>query len=510
MDRVNALRLTGIHKAFGSNAVLRGIDLDIPAGRVTALMGANGAGKSTLVKIVGGVHAADAGRIELRGAAFAPATPADAIRAGVVTVHQQINDGVIPDLDVATNLVLDRLAGGGAPHVFNPARARREAAEIAARMGLELDLRAPVRRLPLAERQLVAIARAMAHEPDLLILDEPTSSLSDAEARRLFALIDRLRDRGVAILYISHRMSDIRRVADRIVSMRDGTIAGLFEAPPLDYEGAVNAMLGHGMADVDLAPAAAGETVLAVEGMRLIPGAAPFSMTARRGEVVAITGLIGMGKTAFAETLYGLRRPVAGAIALEGRPYAPRDAADAISKGVFLSAKDRGNNAVIPDFSIARNITLPFLGRFSVGSVVNRAAERQAAREQIRSLGIVCQGAGDRIGTLSGGNQQKVVVARWLAQPSRLLILDEPFQGVDIAARRDIGDKLRQTAGQRATLVLCAELDEALEVADRILVMSEHTIVGEHVNRNVDLDRLLSEVAGRAGADRPREAEPAA
>jgi simple sugar transport system ATP-binding protein len=268
-------------------------------------------------------------------------------------------------------------------------------------------------------------------------------------------------------------------------------------------------MLGHGMADVDIRTPSAGETVLAVDDLQIAPGAQPFSMVARRNEVVAITGLIGMGKTAFAETLYGLRQPLAGRIMLEGRPYRPKDAADAIAHGVFLSAKDRSNNAIIPDFTIARNISLPFLPRFSVGSVVNRSAEREAARQQIRSLGIVCQGETDRIGTLSGGNQQKVVVARWLSQASRLLILDEPFQGVDIAARRDIGHKLRQTAGDRATLVLCAELDEALEVADRILVMSEHTLVGEHVNRDVDLDLLLSQVAGAAGHP-ARTAEPAA
>jgi len=498
-----ALRLRGLRKSFGSNTVLRTIDLDIPAGRVTALMGANGAGKSTLVKIVGGVHKADAGSMDLRGRPFVPADPAAAIRAGVVTVHQTINDGVVADLDVATNLVLDRLAGGEGGLLFNPARARREAAEIAARMGLDLDLRAPVSRLPLAERQLVAIARAMAHEPDLLILDEPTSSLSATEARRLFALVDRLRDRGVAVLYISHRMSDIRRVADRIVSMRDGRIAGLFEDAPLDYEGAVDAMLGHGMADVDIASPTPGETVLEIEDLRLRPGAAPFSMAARRNEVVAITGLVGTGKTAFAETLYGLRRPAAGIMRLQGRPYAPVGAGDAIAEGVFLSAKDRGNNAVIPDFSITRNITLPFLPRFSVGSVVDRTKERRAAEGQIRSLGIVCQGPNDRIGTLSGGNQQKVVVARWLAQPSKLLILDEPFQGVDIAARRDIGHKLRQTAAERATLVLVAELDEALEVADRILVMSEHTLVGEHVNRDIDIDLLLAQVAGQTRAAAP-------
>jgi len=208
-------------------------------------MGANGAGKSTLVRILSGVYAKDAGRITLAGTPFEPSAPAEAIRAGVVTVHQNINDGVVADLDVATNLTLDRLNGRGARLLFNPRRVRREAAEVASRMGLTIDLTANINDLTLADRQMVAIARAMAHEPKVLILDEPTSSLSTAEAERLFSLVERLKAHGVAILYISHRMSDIRRLADSIVSLRDGRIAGRFEGPDLDYEGAVNAMLGH-------------------------------------------------------------------------------------------------------------------------------------------------------------------------------------------------------------------------------------------------------------------------
>lgn len=247
-----AITIRGLIKAFGRNAVLRGVDLDLPAGQVTALMGANGAGKSTLVKVLCGVHRADAGQVHLGDAVFAPPSPAAALRAGVVTVHQNINDGVVPDLDVASNLLLDSLAEGG-QFFLNARRMRERAQAIAAAVGLEIDVTRPVAGLPLADRQLVAIARAMAQRPRLLILDEPTSSLSLAEAQRLFALIDRLRAEGVAILYISHRMSDIRRLADRIVSMRDGQISGLFESQPLDFAGAVRAMLGHEITEVDIA-----------------------------------------------------------------------------------------------------------------------------------------------------------------------------------------------------------------------------------------------------------------
>lgn len=490
-------RAADLKKSFGAIQVLGGVSLELHAGEVTVLMGANGAGKSTLVKIISGVYSLDAGTIMLDGSAFRPASPAEAIRAGVVTVHQNIADGVVAALDVATNLTLDRLNGSGAPIFFNPRRVRREARKVADAMGLAINLDAQIADLSLADRQMVAIARAMAHQPKVLILDEPTSSLSSPEANRLFRLIDHLRTRGVAILYISHRMSDIRRLADRIVSLRDGVITGQFQNKPLDYEAAVNAMLGQKIGSSHFSARAADGAIFSAEAIRIAEGAQPFSLKLGDGEIVAITGLVGVGKTALAETLFGVRAPLAGAMNLNGRAYAPRSAAEAIDAGVFLVAKDRSDNGIVHDFNIYENVSLPFLGRISRFGVSRRGAERAIARRQIKDLGIVCRSERDELSTLSGGNQQKVMVARWMTQQSRLFILDEPFQGVDIAARRDIAAKLRASAKGRATVVFVTELDEALETADRILVMSEHTIVGEHRNAEVDMDRLLAEIAGQ-------------
>ncbi|QQR38616.1 sugar ABC transporter ATP-binding protein [Devosia rhizoryzae] len=490
-------RVEGLRKSFGTIRVLDGVDLDLHAGSVTVLMGANGAGKSTLVRIVSGVYSRDAGTMTLAGQSYDPSTPAGAMRAGVVTVHQNINDGVVADLDVATNLTLDRLSGKGARWFFNRRGVYGEAREVADRMGLSFDLRANINDLSLADRQMVAIARAMSREPQVLILDEPTSSLSSAEADRLFALVDRLKTRGVAILYISHRMSDIRRLADKIVTLRDGRISGVFEGPELDYEGAVNAMLGRRVGRGDLAVSEGGETVFTAQNLQIASGAKPLSLNLRRGEVVAITGLVGVGKTVLAETLFGARKPISGQMQLNGQPYAPRSTHQAIGAGVFLVAKDRSDSGIVPDFNIYENISLPFLRRFSPYSVSNRGAERLRARQQVAELGIVCRTERDEMSTLSGGNQQKVMVARWMSQKAELLILDEPFQGVDIAARRDIGNKLRASANERATLVFLTEIDEAFEIADRILVMSEHTIVGEHRNSNVDVTQLLAEIAGQ-------------
>ena len=324
-------------------------------------------------------------------------------------MHQSIDDGVIPDLDVASNLMPDRLAERRWGPWLNRRRLDRAARAIAARIGLQVDLRRGVADPGVADRQLIAIARAMAQEPRLLILDEPTSSLSAAEAERLFRLLERLRADGVAILYISHRMSDIRRIADRIVSMREGEIAGVFEGGPPDYGAAVQAMPGHRMTEVEIAIPEPGAAVLQVRGLRLREGAAALDLTLHENEVVAVTGLLGSGKTALAEAVFGLRPPAAGQVTLDGAPQRP---AQAIRAGVFLSPKDRARNAVVADFDLARNITLPFLPDFSTLSRVSRRREADPACALIDALGIVCQSGADGIATLSGGNQRKVMLAR--------------------------------------------------------------------------------------------------
>ena len=351
-----ALQVRNLLKSFGRNRVLKGIDLSLDSGTVTVLMGANGAGKSTLVKVICGYHAADSGTLELAGQPFHPLNASDAISKGVVTVHQSIDDGVIPDLDVANNLMLDRLAEPGAGFFVRERKLRQQANKVAESMGIEVNLKARVADLSVADRQMIAIARAMARQPRVLILDEPTSSLSATEASRLFALIDRLRDAGVAILYISHRMSDIRRIADRILCMRDGAISGVFEDKPLDYEAAVTAMLGHRMNEVDFAVESGGEPVLEIKGLSISAVSEPVSLTACAGEVVAIIGLLGSGKSRLAEVIYGISQAFSGEMRLDGKPYSPASVQQAVQRGVFMSPKDRGTNAVIPAFDIANNM----------------------------------------------------------------------------------------------------------------------------------------------------------
>jgi len=495
--RTEQVRIRGITKRFGSTLAVDKVDLDIYQGEVLALMGANGAGKSSLIKILCGVHSADSGTIEINGKPVSFRSPLEARAAGIHTVHQLINDGVVQPLSVAENLVLDEICQPAGPVMINRERIFTRAREIQAILGLDLPLGKPMSDLGQAERQLVAIARALSHDPKLLILDEPTSSLSEAEASRLFAIVEDLRARGVSIVYISHRMSDIKRLADRAVVMRDGRYRAEF-TKPLDFDGIVNAMVGHSVDITARTAVPGGQAVVRFKEAVLQAGAQPFDLDLCAGEVVVLTGLIGSGKSELAECLFGLRRLESGVITRDGAPYTPSSPGAAIESGIFMAPEDRGNSSLVVDFSVRHNMTLPFLRRFSQISLVQPQREKRAAEGQVDDLRIKCASVDAPIISLSGGNQQKVVLGRWLLEPCRLLILDEPFQGVDIGARQDIGRRLRETAEGRATLVICADLDEAIEIADRIVVMRNFSIAGSHSITGISIDKVISQMSSVA------------
>nr|WKF55941.1 Fructose import ATP-binding protein FruK [Paraburkholderia busanensis] len=515
------LTARAITKRFGATVALADLDLSMHAGEVVALMGANGAGKSTLVKILSGVYAPDAGTLTLAGRAFRPESPQAAKRLGIATVHQSIADAVVPSLSIADNLLLDRLCDSGPPWRVPPAARREAARELAARVGLEVELGAPLGTLSLASQQLVTLARALASHPQVLILDEPTASLSAAEAERLFARLAPLRDDGVAILLVSHRLGDLRRVADRVAIVRDGRLVADRRAP-IDFDAAVETMIGRPLPKArsraievaasslegDAASAlAAAETAaqtntqpraktsaktihqtgaaahvpfFSTRDFQLTPTSTPFDLDIQRGEIVAIAGPVGGGKSRFARTIFGASRASSGQMTLDGQPWRPRSPAQAIRSGVFLAGEDRWRSSLFPDSvpfaSIAGTLSFPFLSRWFRRGVVREAAERAAASEAIQAFGIRCTGPDDRLTRLSGGNQQKVVLARWHVEPARLLLLDEPFQGVDAGARADIVDTLRRHAPTRATLVFVSDIEEALEVADRIVWFDRATL----------------------------------
>ncbi|MFP4894335.1 sugar ABC transporter ATP-binding protein [Paraburkholderia sp. EG304] len=479
------LKAVSITKRFGATTALTHLDLDIRAGEVVALMGANGAGKSTLVKIISGVYGADSGALTLRGETFAPSSPQQAKRLGVATVHQSTADAVVPALSIADNLLLDQLCDAASAWRMTPAVRVDAARPLALRVGLEVDLSAPLHTLSLAGQQLVTLARALAGNPSLLILDEPTASLSAPEAERLFALIERLRADGAAILLVSHRLGDLRRIADRVTVMRDGRIVADLR-PPIDFDAAVETMIGHALPADRAAPHDSGTSsnvVFSARDLKLTPASIPFDLDVEEGKIVAIAGPIGGGKSRLARVIFGETRAVQGDMHLLGKPWRPRSPADAIRAGVYLAGEDRWRSSLFPDSvpfaSIAGTLSFPFLSRWHKGGFVRRETERAAAGEAIAAFGVRCTGPDDRLSRLSGGNQQKVVLARWHAEPSKLLLLDEPFQGVDAGARADIVALLRKRAAGRATLVFVSDLEEAFEIADRVV----------HFDRGTTLER---------------------
>ncbi|MFD6288790.1 sugar ABC transporter ATP-binding protein [Streptomyces sp. NPDC060205] len=517
-----AVSLRGVGMAFGGKTVLESVSLDIAPGSVVALLGANGAGKSTLIKILSGVHTDHSGQVEVNGESAALRSPLAARQLGIQTVHQRIGEGIVPGLTVAENLVFEELAQRRGNPFLDGRRLLARAREIQSALDLgwsDQVLRRDVTELGLSDRQLLILARALATSPRLLVLDEPTSALSAAEAERLFALVERMRDDGIAVLYVSHRLGEIDALADRLVVLRDGRLTE-DQAKPFDWDRALRAMLAQAQgaqtarpADAKQAPGAdagtgsgsgagsgsgsgSGEIAVSLKGVPLLPGHTPQDLDLRAGEVTGVVGLLGAGKTELARGLFGAEPFATGTVELDGRPYAPRRPADAIRRGVHLVPEDRHADALVPGWSLAQNVSLPFLRSLSTAGLVNRRRENALGRDTIEQLGVVARDEHSTVEELSGGNQQKIVVGRWLAETPRVLILDEPFRGVDIGARRDIGRRARALAAEgAAVLVLSADVDEVLEVADRVVVLAAGEIHLDAYGEDAERDRVIRTIS---------------
>ncbi|NEC90558.1 sugar ABC transporter ATP-binding protein [Streptomyces sp. SID12501] len=496
-----AVVLRDVSMAFGGKTVLESVSLDIAPGSVVALLGANGAGKSTLIKILSGVHTDHGGEVTVNGVPAALQSPLAARQLGIQTVHQRIGEGIVPGLTVAENLVFEELAQARGNPFLNGRRVLARAREIQSALDLgwsDALLKRDVTELGISDRQLLILARALATRPRLLILDEPTSALSAAEAERLFALVEKMRDDGIAVLYVSHRLGEIDALADRLVVLRDGRLTE-DQVKPFDWDSALRAMLAQAQEATSARPRAEsgpGETLLSLRGVRLLDGRTPQDLDLRAGEVTGVVGLLGAGKTELARGLFGAEPFATGAVELDGKPYAPRRPADAIRAGIHLVPEDRHADALVPGWSLAQNISLPFLKSFSTAGLVNRSKEDALGRDTIEALGVVARDEHSTVEELSGGNQQKVVVGRWLAERPRVLILDEPFRGVDIGARRDIGRRARALAAEgAAVLVLSADVDEILEVADRVVVLAAGEIHLDAYGEDAERDRVIRTIS---------------
>ncbi|WP_206438791.1 sugar ABC transporter ATP-binding protein [Mesorhizobium sp. M7D.F.Ca.US.005.01.1.1] len=472
------------------------VRFDLRAGEVHALMGENGAGKSTLMKILAGNVQRDAGRMLIDGHEVEIRSPIDASANGIAIIHQELN--TVRDMTVAENLSLGR-----EPRtrfgMLDRRRMEQQAREKLARIHSTIDPRRPLGSLSVGMQQLVEIARAVGENARVLVLDEPTAALSRAEAQELYRIIGQMRSAGVGLIYISHRMEEVWQLADRVTVFRDGGYVGTGSLAEISPQDVVRMMVGRPVADLYRHDKrTAGATVLEVEGLAG-DGVGPVDLSVRAGEVVCMAGLIGSGRTEVGRLLFGADPRTAGSVRIEGRPSRPSDPFEAITDGIGMVPENRKEQGLFLEHSVEDNIAISSLDRFVAGGVVNRTERRHAVMEQMKRLKLRLNAISLPVKALSGGNQQKAALARWLLRDSRVLILDEPTRGVDIGAKREIYEEIDQLArAGKAILIISSDLPEAIGISDRLLVMRKGMIVSELVSEKTSEEEVMLHATGTA------------
>jgi rhamnose transport system ATP-binding protein len=492
--RTRLLKLSGISKAFAGVQALEGVSLDLLAGEVHALVGENGAGKSTLIKVITGAHSPDEGTIEVEGCPVFDIDPVRARGLGIAAIYQQ--PALFPDLTVAENIAIG-LERGGLWRRVRWGRRRARARDLLGRLGAAVDPDREVRRLSMPEQQLVEIARALGAEARILIMDEPTAALSDKEVDRLFRVIGELKAQGAGIIYISHRLEELPQVADRVTALRDGVLVGTRRMEEVSRGELIRMMVGRELSSVfPKTFAEPGEVILEVRGLGCQQaGVRDVAFCIRAGEIFGLAGLVGAGRTELARVLFGVTPADTGLVLLRGRPVAIDSPARAVGLGIAYVPEDRRRHGVILEMTTAANITLATLRAISRFGLLDFRRERATTARLVQQLGIKTASLDTPAGNLSGGNQQKVALGRWLAANPALLILDEPTQGVDVGAKAEIHRLMSELAGRGlAILMISSELPEVLGMSDRIAVMHGGTIVGV-LDRAVATQELVLEWA---------------
>jgi rhamnose transport system ATP-binding protein len=496
------LELTGISKAFAGAQALRGVSFDLQSGEVHALVGENGAGKTTLVKVIIGAHQPDDGTIVIEGRTVAALDPVQARGLGIAAIHQQ--PALFPDLTVAENIAI-ALEPGGPWRRIRWGRRRARARSLLERIGAEIDPETEVRRLSMPEQQLVEIARALGANARILIMDEPTASLSDKEVDRLFRVIADLKAAGVGMIYISHRIEELPKVADRVTALRDGQLIGTRRMEDVSRGELIRMMVGRELSAVfpktNVEP---GEMILEVQGLGCAAsGICGVDLSVRAGEILGLAGLVGAGRTELAGILFGLTPADSGTVRLRGRPVVIDSPAQAVALGIAYVPEDRRRHGVILEMATAANATLATLSAVSRFGFLDFTRERATAAHLVDKLGIKTSSLETPVTNLSGGNQQKVALARWLAANPALLILDEPTQGVDVGAKAEIHRLMSQLAGAGLAIVMISsDLPEILGMSDRIAVMHGGTVVAV-LNRAEATQELILERALGHGTGAP-------
>jgi rhamnose transport system ATP-binding protein len=486
------LQATAITKSFAGIQALRGVSFELRAGEVHALLGENGAGKSTLIKVMTGAEQPDSGTLEVGGQAVRHMTPAASRALGIAAIYQQ--PALFPDLTVAENIALALDTGGAWRRIDWRARHRR-AGELLDRVGARIEPDRLVETLSMPEQQIVEIAKAIGADARVVIMDEPTASLSDREVERLFTVVRLLRSHGVGIVYISHRLDEVFAIADRITVLRDGESVATRAASGVSRAELIALMIGRELAAVfPKREVAHGEVALELRALsNRAAGVRDVSLSVRKGEILGIAGLVGSGRTQLAETIFGLTPADGGTILLHGRPVTIPTPEAAIRAGLAYVPEDRRQHGVVLDMSLASNASLASLRRLSRFGLLDRRAERRSAERYVSQLRIKVGSVDDEVGTLSGGNQQKVALSRWLSTSPSVLILDEPTQGVDVGSKAEIHGLMQGLAEEGLAIVMISsELPEILGMSDRIAVMHAGTVRGVLSRADATQTRILA------------------
>ncbi len=495
------LTMRGIRKSFPGVVALAGVDFEVASGEVHVLLGENGAGKSTLVNILSGACRKDSGEIRLAGRPVEIKNPRHSRELGISIIYQEFN--LIPGLSAGENIFL-----GHEPANFAGLIAHRqihaEASRLLRELGVDLDPRTPVRRLGVAQQQMVEIAKALSVEAKVLIMDEPTSALTDREIRELFAVIRRLQAKGVAIIYISHRLAELFEVGDRVTVLRDGRHVATEDISAVTPAQLVRLMANRALAEhFPKQKVPAGEELLRVEQLSRGRVLRDLSFSLRRGEVLGLAGLLGSGRTELARVLFGVECSTAGTISIKGRPVRINSPAAAIKLGLGYLTADRQAQGLVPILSLQENLSLPNLGRLARLGVVNRRAETALARRFVAELRIKTPGLWQKVMYLSGGNQQKVVLSKWLAGEAEIFICDEPTRGLDVAAKVEIYQLMnRLTARGAGIIMISSELPEILGMSDRILEMHQGRLTAEFDANAATQERILQAALGHPAGSR--------
>ncbi len=502
-DSTPLLKVSGLSKRFGSVQALADVSFELRAGEIHSLLGENGAGKSTTIKCITGVHRAETGTVELNGQVIAPRSPREAELTGIGTVYQEVN--LLPNLTVLENIVLGRVKTKAFGKIdWKDARVRAKAA--LGKLEMDIDLDATLSTLPVAMQQLVALARALEVDSKVLILDEPTASLDEAEVENLFRVMNLLREKGIGIVFITHFLDQVFRMSDRMTVLRNGRYISTRDAKGLSKEELLQDMLGKAFEemqnrgealDAQAQDRAKRETQMEVRGLGAPGMIDSVDLELREGEVVGLAGLLGSGRTECARLIFGVDKATAGSIELKGNPLRQGATGESIRAGVMLASEDRKAEGIFPNLTVRENMMIALQTRRGAMNPVPREEQDEIARKYIEAMRIKTSGPEAKISELSGGNQQKVLLARWLAAEPKVLILDEPTRGIDIGARAEIEKLIESLSDDGLSMIMISsEMDEEVRCCHRVLVLRDRKVIGELQGSAISESSIVRKIAG--------------